>query len=156
METTITVPGGHRIPRLSFGTYQIAPRDTERLVTEALRAGYRHIDTARYYRNKVGVGPAVRACGFARGDIWITSKLLISADDADDVRRAIDATVDALGTHVDFCLIHNVPFLAGIAVMSNEHLDCRRPVVSVGAVVITDCPAESSDHGRSERAHTHA
>jgi diketogulonate reductase-like aldo/keto reductase len=69
METTITVPSGHRIPRLGFGTYQIAPGDTERLVDEALQAGYRHIDTARYYRNEEGVGAAVRACGLARDDI---------------------------------------------------------------------------------------
>ncbi|GAA1619175.1 aldo/keto reductase [Actinoplanes couchii] len=106
METTITVPGGHRIPRLGFGTYQIAPHDTEQLVSVALRAGYRHIDTARYYRNEAGVGAAVQASGLARDSIWITSKLPIGADDTDDVNRAIDATVDALGTHVDLYLIH--------------------------------------------------
>ncbi|MFF5078260.1 aldo/keto reductase [Actinoplanes sp. NPDC000266] len=89
------------IPRLGFGTYQIAPRDTGQLVGEALRAGYRHIDTARYYRNEAGVGAAVRASGLDRDDIWITSKLPIGADDAGEVRGAIDATVDALGTHVD-------------------------------------------------------
>ncbi|MEV8225411.1 aldo/keto reductase [Streptomyces sp. NPDC079167] len=71
-----------------------------------MRAGYRHIDTASYYRNEAGVGAAVRSCGLARNDIWITSKLPLGADDADDVRRAIDATVDALGTHVDLYLIH--------------------------------------------------
>ncbi|GAA2557241.1 aldo/keto reductase [Winogradskya consettensis] len=106
METTLMGHGGLRIPRLGFGTYQIAPRDTEQLVGEALRAGYRHIDTARYYRNEAGVGAAVRACGLDRGDIWITSKLPIAGDDTDEVRSAIDATVDALGTHVDLYLIH--------------------------------------------------
>jgi len=106
METTITVPSGHHIPRLGFGTYRIPPRDTEQVVTEALQADYRHIDTASYYRNEADVGAAVRTCGLARDDIWITSKLPFGADDADDVRRAIDATVDALGTHVDLYLIH--------------------------------------------------
>ncbi|MDQ0780094.1 hypothetical protein QF026_008560 [Streptomyces aurantiacus] len=63
METTITISSGHHIPRLGFGTYQIPPRDTEQVATEALQPGYRHIDTASYYRNEAGVGAAVRPCG---------------------------------------------------------------------------------------------
>jgi diketogulonate reductase-like aldo/keto reductase len=68
MDATLTVPGGRHIPRLGFGTYLIPSPDTEQVVTEALRAGYRHIDTASYYRNEAGIGAAVRTCGLARED----------------------------------------------------------------------------------------
>lgn len=106
LPSTSRLNDGREIPRLGFGTYLIDPDDTERAVDFALQAGYRHVDTARYYRNEAGVGQAVRSSGLPRKDVWITSKLPISADTVDAVNRSIDTTTMALGTHVDLYLIH--------------------------------------------------
>ena len=61
----ITLTGGGTIPQLGVGTYLIEPGDTERVVSEAFEAGYRHIDTASFYDNEEGVGAAVAASGIA-------------------------------------------------------------------------------------------
>jgi 2,5-diketo-D-gluconate reductase A len=97
---------GRRIPQLGFGTYLIPRNETAAAVSTALAAGYRHLDTARCYRNEAGVGEAVLLSGLPRDDVWITSKLPIGASTAVDVDRAVDATLAELGTHVDLYLIH--------------------------------------------------
>jgi 2,5-diketo-D-gluconate reductase A len=106
------VPGiilndGQAIPQLGFGVFQIAPRDTVRAVSEALEAGYRHIDTAQMYGNEREVGEAVRASGLERDAVFVTSKLSNASHRPDDARRAFDATLAALGfDYVDLFLIH--------------------------------------------------
>ena len=57
---TIELNNGVTIPQLGFGVFLVPPEDTEDVVTQALDAGYRHIDTARAYRNEEGVGPRHR------------------------------------------------------------------------------------------------
>jgi 2,5-diketo-D-gluconate reductase A len=107
-----TVPGielnhGRSIPQLGFGVFQIDPEDTAEAVSIALKAGYRHIDTAEMYRNERGVGQAVRASGLDRSDVYITSKLNNGHHRPDDARRAFDATLSELGfDYVDLFLIH--------------------------------------------------
>jgi 2,5-diketo-D-gluconate reductase A len=103
----ITLNDGHTIPQLGFGTFQVPPADTARVVAAAIAAGYRHIDTAEGYRNEQGVGDAIRHSGLARGDFFVTSKLRNGAHVPDDARRAFDATLEALGSdYVDLFLIH--------------------------------------------------
>ena len=63
----IALNDGKTIPQLGFGVFQIPPPETERAVSSALEAGYRHIDTAEMYGNEEGVGEAVRAAGLDRG-----------------------------------------------------------------------------------------
>ncbi len=104
---TLTLSDGTRIPQLGFGTWNVKPEDTARIVGHAFEAGYRHIDTAEMYRNERQVGEAVRAAGLSRGDVFITSKLNNDAHRPDDARRAFDATLEALGSdYVDLFLIH--------------------------------------------------
>ena len=104
---TLTLSDGTRIPQLGFGTWNVKPEDTARIVGHALAAGYRHIDTAEMYRNERQVGEAIRAAGLARGDVFVTSKLNNDAHRPDDARRAFDATLEALGSdYVDLFLIH--------------------------------------------------
>jgi 2,5-diketo-D-gluconate reductase A len=104
---TITLNDGSAIPQLGFGVFQIPPNDTERAVTVALEAGYRHIDTAEMYGNEKGVGDAVRASGIDRADIYITSKLNNGFHRPDDARRAFAGTLTELGSdYVDLFLIH--------------------------------------------------
>ncbi|WP_307852621.1 aldo/keto reductase [Glaciihabitans sp. dw_435] len=104
--STVLLNDGRRIPQLGFGTYLIPPNETTEAVEFAIAAGYRHVDTASYYRNEAGVGQAVRASGIDRDKLWITSKLPIGASTADEVHRAIDKTVAELGSYIDLYLIH--------------------------------------------------
>jgi 2,5-diketo-D-gluconate reductase A len=108
----VTVPdlllnSGHKIPQLGFGVFKIDPAETADAVIEALRVGYRHIDTAEMYRNETEVGEAVRASGLDRGEVYLTSKLNNGFHRPDDARSAFDGTLQALGTdYVDLFLIH--------------------------------------------------
>ncbi len=98
---------GYRIPQLGFGVFQIPPAQTAEAVAEALRVGYRHIDTAEMYRNEKGVGEAVKASGLDRGEVFITSKLNNGFHAPDAARRAFDETLTELDTdYVDLFLIH--------------------------------------------------
>ncbi|HZE05503.1 MAG TPA: aldo/keto reductase [Solirubrobacteraceae bacterium] len=112
MSTVSTVPtirlnDGHEIPQLGFGVFQIPPDETAQAVAEALRVGYRHIDTAEMYRNERGVGEGIRSSGLDRGDVYITSKLNNGYHRPDDARRAFDQTLAELGfDYVDLFLIH--------------------------------------------------
>jgi len=104
---TIELNDRHAIPQLGFGVFQIPPADTERAVSVALEAGYRHIDTAEMYGNEQGVGDAVRASGLDRADVYVTSKLNNGFHEPDAARRAFDGTLAELGfDYVDLFLIH--------------------------------------------------
>ncbi|MFM9745355.1 aldo/keto reductase, partial [Streptomyces brasiliscabiei] len=75
-QTYVTLNNGTKIPQFGLGVYMINGDDaTEKAVSEALKLGYRHIDTAHAYQNERGVGRAVKNSGIDRHDIWITSKL---------------------------------------------------------------------------------
>jgi len=103
----IDLNDGNTIPQLGFGVFQIDPGETAEAVTEALRVGYRHIDTAEMYGNEREVGEGIRASGLDRGDIFITSKLNNSYHEPDDARRAFDETLSELAfDYVDLFLIH--------------------------------------------------
>jgi 2,5-diketo-D-gluconate reductase A len=103
----ITLNNGNTIPQLGFGVFQIEPQDTAEAVREALRVGYRHIDTAEMYGNEREVGEGIRASGLDRGDLFVTSKLNNSFHEPDDARRAFDETLSELGfDYVDLFLIH--------------------------------------------------
>lgn len=104
---TVTLNNGVEIPQLGFGTYQIEPERTREAVQEALRIGYRHIDTAQLYGNERGVGEAVRAGGLPREDVFVTSKLANAHHAYDDALRAFDRTLDELDLdYLDLFLIH--------------------------------------------------
>jgi len=103
----IELNDGNTIPQLGFGVFLVPPPDTERAVSVALAAGYRHIDTAEMYGNEAGVGAAVRASGLDRSEVFVTSKLNNGFHRPDDARRAFDETLAALGfEYVDLFLIH--------------------------------------------------
>jgi 2,5-diketo-D-gluconate reductase A len=104
---TITLNNGQAIPQFGFGVFQIPPKDTAAAVSTALKAGYRHIDTAEMYGNEAEVGEAVAASGLDRSDVFITSKLNNDAHEPDAAREAFDATLKSLGVdYVDLFLIH--------------------------------------------------
>ena len=103
----INLNDGNAIPQLGFGVFQIEPDETAEAVNEALRVGYRHIDTAEMYGNEREVGEGIRASGLDRADVFITSKLNNSFHDPDDARRAFEETLSEIGyDYVDLFLIH--------------------------------------------------
>jgi len=107
-QTYLTLNDGNRIPQFGMGVYLVPDGEpTETAVTEALRLGYRHIDTAHAYQNERSVGRAVRASGVDRGEVWITTKLWPSEYGEGATAAAIDKMLDRLGTgYIDLLLLH--------------------------------------------------
>lgn len=75
---TVHLNNGVEMPQMGYGVYQVSPSECERCVSDALRTGYRLIDTAQAYHNEEGVGNAVRKSGIDRRDIFLVSKIWIS------------------------------------------------------------------------------
>jgi 2,5-diketo-D-gluconate reductase A len=108
----ITVPSvalsdGARIPQLGLGVYKVVDDEARTVVATALELGYRHVDTASFYGNEVGVGQAILASDVPRDDVFVTTKVWNTEQGFDETLRAFDASLDRLGTdHVDLYLIH--------------------------------------------------
>ena len=108
----MTVPAlelndGHSIPQLGFGVFLVEPDEAERIVSEALEVGYRHIDTAAAYGNEKGVGAAIAKSGIPREELFITTKLWNGDQGTQSVVDAMDLSLEKLGLdHVDLYLIH--------------------------------------------------
>lgn len=104
---TITLNDGNTIPQLGFGVFQVRPEDTVEAVSQALEAGYRHIDTAQMYGNEEEVGEAVEASDLDRSEIFVTSKLNNGFHEPEEARAAFERTLSDLGLdYVDLFLIH--------------------------------------------------
>jgi 2,5-diketo-D-gluconate reductase A len=104
---SILLNSGANIPQLGFGVFQVDPAETERIVTDALEVGYRHIDTAAIYGNEVGVGRAIAASGIPRDELFITTKLWNGDQGREKPFEAIDTSLEKLGLdRVDLYLIH--------------------------------------------------
>lgn len=102
---SIELNDGNLIPQLGLGVFKVEPGDTERIVSEALEVGYRHIDTARIYENEEEVGRAIASSGIARDELFVTTKLWNT--DQEDPHSAFDASLDRLGLEkVDLYLVH--------------------------------------------------
>ncbi len=108
LRSTATLRGGVEMPRLGLGVWQSAPgEETRRAVSEALAAGYRHVDTARAYRNEADVGAAIRESGVPRREVFVTTKLWNADHGYDRTLRAMDQSLASLGMEqVDLYLVH--------------------------------------------------
>lgn len=104
---TYVMNNGVKIPCIGYGTFQIPNNDTERAVEDALKAGYRHIDTAYFYGNERGVGEAVRKSGIPREQIFVTSKVWNADRGYDTTKAEFEKTMENLGLeYLDLYLIH--------------------------------------------------
>ncbi len=105
---TVTLNNGVQMPILGFGVYQVPdPEECERSVSEAIRTGYRSIDTAAAYRNEEAVGRAIKRGGVAREELFVTTKLWIQDAAYDAARKAFDVSLQRLGLeYLDLYLIH--------------------------------------------------
>ena len=107
-QTYVTMNNGCIIPQFGLGVFQIqGDADTKKACLEALKLGYRHIDTAHAYQNERGVGAAVKESGIPRNEIWITSKLWPSEYGEGKTAAAIDRMLGRLDTEtIDLLLLH--------------------------------------------------
>ncbi|WP_313030216.1 aldo/keto reductase [Brucella sp.] len=108
----MTVPAvklndGNHIPQLGYGVWQVGNDEAISAVSEALKVGYRHIDTAAIYGNEEGTGKAINESGIARSDIYLTTKLWNKEQGYESTLKAFDESLKKLGTdYVDLYLIH--------------------------------------------------
>ena len=105
---TYALSNGDQIPKIGFGTWLLKEGDEcYNAVADALRLGYRHIDTARAYDNEASVGRAVRDSGIPREEIYVTSKLPAEAKAYDKALEEFETTMSEIGLdYLDLYLIH--------------------------------------------------
>jgi len=107
-EQHVILSGGVKMPRLGLGVFQAGRGPIVRAaVREALRLGYRHVDTAHIYGNEADVGAAIRESGIPRDEVFVTTKLWNADQGFDEARRAFDRSLATLGLgHIDLYLLH--------------------------------------------------
>lgn len=104
---TVQLNNGVEIPILGFGVFQIPGEKTEQAVIDAIKAGYRHIDTAQSYMNEMEVGLGVKNSSVAREELFITTKIWIENVSYDGVMNSFQGSLNRLGLdYVDLLLIH--------------------------------------------------
>ena len=98
---------GARIPAIGLGTWELRGRTCARLVEQALRLGYRHIDTAQIYENERDVGDGLRASGIRRDDVFVTTKVWTTHFAPNDLERSTRESLVRLRlSDVDLLLLH--------------------------------------------------
>lgn len=98
------------MPLISFGVYQIPKEDTKRCVLDAIKSGYRGIDTAQSYFNESEVGDAIVECGVPREELFITTKVWIDHYGYEECKASVEKSLRKLKTdYLDLCLLHQ-PF----------------------------------------------
>lgn len=108
--TYVTLNNGVKMPQLGYGVYQTPAEETERCVLEAIKNGYRIIDTAQAYGNEEGVGNAIEKCGLPREELFITTKIWVTNAGYEKAKASIEGSLRKLKTsYVDLLLIHQ-PF----------------------------------------------
>lgn len=105
---TVKLNNGIEIPILGFGTYQITdPKEAEQAVIDAIKVGYRHIDTAQSYMNEEAVGRGIAASGIPREELFITTKIWVENVSYEGVKESFERSLDRLGlNYVDLLLLH--------------------------------------------------
>lgn len=107
---TIKLNNGVEMPILGYGVYQISPQECRQCVTNAIKLGYRLIDTAQAYRNEEGVGLAIKDSGVSRDELFLVSKVWISNYGYELAKKSIDDSLRKLQSdYIDLMLLHQ-PF----------------------------------------------
>lgn len=103
----VKLVNGVEMPLLGYGVFKVSPEECERCVSDALKAGYRMIDTAQAYGNEEGVGRAWRKSGIPREDLFLVTKVWISNAGEEKAAASIDDSLCRLDTdYIDLLLIH--------------------------------------------------
>lgn len=106
----VILNNGVKMPKLGFGVFQISKEECERCVLDAIKIGYRHIDTAQSYFNEEEVGAAISKCGVARGELFLTTKVWIDHYGYDKAKESVLQSMKKLKVdYIDLVLLHQ-PF----------------------------------------------
>lgn len=111
MKNTVTLNNGVQMPGIGFGVFRInGMGECEEAVVQAIRSGYRLIDTASAYENEEAVGRAIRRSGVPRNELFVTTKLWITDTSYEGAKRGFQRSIERLGLdYIDLYLIHQ-PF----------------------------------------------
>lgn len=103
----ITLSNGVKMPQLGYGVFQVPQEECERCVLDALKAGYRAIDTAQSYFNEEQVGAAIEKTGVDRKDIFLTTKVWIEHYGYEKAKASVLDSMESIRTdYLDLCLLH--------------------------------------------------
>ena len=106
----IKLSNGVEMPILGYGVYQVTKEECERCVLDALKAGYRSIDTAQSYFNEEEVGSAIVKSGVSRDEIFLTTKIWVEHYGYEECKKSVEDSLKKLKTdYLDLCLLHQ-PF----------------------------------------------
>lgn len=106
----VTLSNEVKMPILGYGVYQVSKEECERCVLDALKVGYRHIDTAQAYFNEEEVGSAMKRSGVPREDIFLTTKVWIEHYGYENAKASVLESMQKLQTeYLDLVLLHQ-PF----------------------------------------------
>ncbi|MGM9642447.1 MAG: aldo/keto reductase [Eubacteriales bacterium] len=106
----VTLSNGVKMPQLGYGVYQVSKEECERCVLDALKVGYRHIDTAQSYFNEEEVGNAIVKSGIPRKELFITSKVWIEHYGYEETKKSVYESLRKMQTdYIDLMLLHQ-PF----------------------------------------------
>lgn len=106
----VTLSNGVKMPQLGYGVYQVSKEECERCVLDALKVGYRHIDTAQSYFNEEEVGNAIVKSGVPREEIFLTTKVWVEHYGYDACKKSVLESMRKLQTnYLDLVLLHQ-PF----------------------------------------------
>ena len=144
---------GAKIPAIGLGTWELRGRTCARLVEQALRLGYRHIDTAQVYENERDVGDGLRASGVRREEVFITTKVWTSHFAPHDLERSARESLNKLRlSEVDLLLLHwpnpRVPLPETLAALAHvrklgmaRHIGVSNFTVALIEEAVEKCPA---------------
>lgn len=108
LNETYTLTSGGSIPKLGLGTWLMDDDEAKGAVIDAVALGYRMIDTAQAYGNEAGVGEGVRACGVARDELFVASKVAAEHKTYEAAKASIDETLQKIGLdYLDQMIIHS-------------------------------------------------
>jgi diketogulonate reductase-like aldo/keto reductase len=142
---SVDIGGGHRLPLVGLGTWNVTGDDVSPAVRAAIECGYRHIDTAYGYGNEAEIGQALRAAGVDRDDIFLTSK--IPSRRVGHEEETLANSLRFLGTdHLDLWLIHDPPQAPEASARLWEFVIAAREQGRVRAIGVSNYSTEQVDH----------
>lgn len=108
LDENYTLPNGVDVPKIALGTWRVNNSNVQPAVIEAIKLGYRHIDTAQVYRNEAGVGEGIRTSNRTRNELFVTTKLAAEAKSFKAAAKAIDKSLQKMKLdYIDMMLIHS-------------------------------------------------
>ena len=129
LSETYNMNNGLEIPKLALGTWLIDDDKVAEAVRQAIKIGYRHIDTAQAYGNERGVGKGVRTCGISRDQIFVTSKVAAENKTYESTSNSINETLRKMNLdYIDMMIIHSPQPWVDVNQSDNRYFEENRQV----------------------------